>query len=277
MSKEKPPALAFEERDALRRAFDRHLRRLVDSEAHLLSPNNITGEIKMEYRAAGTEGRWSTRHEEVLLERWWQFCRTGFIAVSGGAQVFGQPQHVTEEGRRWLAEDTSPHDRVAFLDSLSSDLPTELAPVIDYVDEAIASWQAGCYRASLVMIGCASELMVRHLAQALIDSGKVRNDKKLRDGLALIPSSIANLFDEVRVALSFVLTKNELTELVDRQLQPVFHQVRVLRNEAGHPSGARVDADEAYSAIRLTRTYLKLVKTLLEQVARPMTPSTNTV
>jgi len=177
----------------------------------------------------------------------WRLSRLGIQAVSGGA---------------W-----EPRDPRGYLRRLRQSSPEIDSIAIRYVEEALRAFNARCYLASSVMLGVASERVVEGLAQVVFE---LRGDraKKLRTALDNPRASQLSRFQELRKQLEPM--RPELPyDLGDTlTLDAVANLLRLTRNEAGHPTGAEVSEDTAYTHLQMAAIYLQKMTALQELLAR---------
>jgi hypothetical protein len=171
----------------------------------------------------------------------WRLSETGVQAISGGT---------------W-----EPRDPDGYLRRLRSHSPAVDPVAIDYISEALSAFNARCYLATSVMLGVASERVVDGLARAVVDA---RGDsaKQLRDALENPRTSQFTRFTELRKQLASL--RPELPEgLADvLTLDAVADLLRLTRNEAGHPTGAAVDEDTAYTHLQMGARYIQKMTAL---------------
>jgi hypothetical protein len=166
----------------------------------------------------------------------WKLSKTGIQAISGGT---------------W-----EPRDPEGYLNRIRRHSP-DIDPVaIRYLSEALSAFNARCYLATSVMLGVASERVVDGLARAVLDR---RGDaaKRLRQALENPRASQLSRFTEMRKQLEPI--RSELPEgLADTvTLDAVADLLRVTRNEAGHPTGADIDEDTAYTHLQMAARYIQ--------------------
>ena len=130
------------------------------------------------------------------------------------------------------------------------------------LDESVEAWRACLYQASAVMLGCACERLILILAETIAGStwqpfaGKL--EKKLSRRVF-----ISQLFDDILAALRAENTKKALpssiSDAFERRLSAIFDHTRILRNQAGHPTGAEITIEEADAGLLLFSGFYALV------------------
>jgi hypothetical protein len=175
----------------------------------------------------------------------WRLSATGIQAISGGT---------------W-----EPRDPEGYLKRLRRHSPKIDPVAIRYLSEALSAFNARCYLATSVMLGVASESVVDGLARAVLDR---RGDaaKRLRRALENPRASQLSRFTEMRKQLEPI--RSELPEgLADTvTLDAVADLLRVTRNEAGHPTGADIDEDTAYTHLQMAARYIQKMTDLQDHL-----------
>jgi len=169
----------------------------------------------------------------------WQLSSAGKSAVRGGS---------------W-----EPRDVEGYPGRLRAHRPPVDDVAIRYVEEALRAFNARCYLASSVMLGVASERVVNELGHTLADLLGVKATK-LSKLLFSSTSRMAAQFDETRKLLIQMDLPDGLTDTLT--LDAVADLLRISRNNAGHPTGAAVDEDTAYTHLQMAARYLQKMTTL---------------
>ncbi len=174
-------------------------------------------------------------HERALLTCLHDLFRLGHLAWGANLSNPIPPFcHVTEQGRRTLSNiGRDPANPDGYLQYLSKMSP--LNPITkSYVIEALSTYNSGCFKASAVMIGAASESTVLELRDSL--SARI-------DGLGkpkpkeLIDWRVKTILDGIEKAISIKTTEmpKGLYERFDSYWPAFTQQIRTVRNESGHP------------------------------------------
>jgi len=175
----------------------------------------------------------------------WKLSRIGIQAISGGT---------------W-----EPRDPDGYLNRLRRHSPSIDPVAIRYLSEALSAFNARCYLATSVILGVASERVVDGLARAVLDK---RGDsaKRLRQALENPRASQLSRFTEMRKQLEPIRIElpGGLADTVT--LDAVADLLRVTRNEAGHPTGADIDEDTAYTHLQMAARYIQKMTDLQEHL-----------
>ena len=197
---------------------------------------------------------------EPLRQLMWEFLVQGLLVFGSHAdnpreQTQSQwPYYrLTPRGESFVQDaQIQPYDPDGFLAEFARRIPNASPVVPSYVQEAVTTFNARCYRASAVMIGCAAEKAVFDLWTAFhqaIPEGKQK--KKFGDSNKIFSGRLKNLSLRLR----------EMAES-DKLLYPhkdyvgaVLHAtdfIRTERNDAGHPQIInQFDHDSAFMTLRM--------------------------
>ena len=143
--------------------------------------------------------------------------------------------HLTALGRETLAhlsrDPANPGGYLAHLQSRAA-----LSPVaLSYVQEALATYNAACFKAASVMIGAASERAILDLRDAIVTRLGIVGRSP---GANLQDWRIARVVQGIESELvpHRGTMPRDLKDAYDSFWQPFVHQVRLARNAAGHPA-----------------------------------------
>lgn len=174
-------------------------------------------------------------HERALLTYFHDLFRLGHLAWGANLANSDPPFcHVTEQGRRTLANiSRDPANPDGYLQHL--DAKHSLSPIArSYVNEALATFNSGCFKASAVMIGVAAEsivLEVRDILSARLESLAKSSPKELMDWrVKTVLDAIEKLLGPKKKTMP-----NPLYERFESYWPAFTQQIRTVRNESGHP------------------------------------------
>lgn len=126
---------------------------------------------------------------------------------------------------------------------------------VRYVTEALSAFNARCFLASAVMLGVASERIVEGLARSVADF-RGGSAKRLRAALEDPRASQFSRFTEMRKQIEPLRPELPDGTADTLTLDAVADLLRVTRNEAGHPTGATIDEDTAYTHLQMAARYI---------------------
>ncbi len=197
------------------------------------------------------------RLEALARECVWKLIFEGILVIGSNASNPDWPNlSLTEWGKSVLEQE---NNIIPYSDGLVRMVQEQnsIFPDIEfYVEEAIKSFRRGCINSSMVMLGCAIELIAGGIANRLIAlNGQLSLNKSDIASLdnwkaAIKCEKILEVISNKRVLSLFSLNNDNV-----RMLRCFFDPARMTRNEAGHPSGKRFDRNEAYGYFHLFRCY----------------------
>jgi hypothetical protein len=177
--------------------------------------------------------------QQAVLTVWNDLFRIGLLAWG---LDFCNPDppffHVTDKGRNALKHiSRDPSNPDGYLHYLETKV--ELSDTTkSYVIEALQTYNSNNYKASAVMIGCASESIIIEMANNVVNKLESLNqspNKKLSDWkIKTILEGIKSFFDSHKSDMP-----KEVFELYEANWSSFAHQIRQGRNEAGHPSSIK--------------------------------------
>ncbi len=186
-------------------------------------------------KIAGTNRRLTSDEEQALLVAFYDLFRTGHLCWGFNLANASPPFfHVSEQGRRALEhlsrDPMNPDGYRAYLAGRVT-----LNPIAgSYVDEALLTYNANCYRAAAVMIGAAAESLLLELRDT-VDAAM----KKVGRRSANINNSIVSrVIEAVRKELEMQRAgmPHDLREEFEAFWPAMTQQIRSARNDAGHPA-----------------------------------------
>ena len=185
----------------------------------------------------------------------------------------GQPNlpylRITEFGRKCFeAGELTPHDPDAYLERLKSACSKLDATMVLYTGEALDTFRAGNYLATAVMVGVAAESMLLRLVDRV---GAALNTPERKDKFekATKGKKAKTQHDELLARLKSPATPlpTELADVLTQQIDGIYDLIRRTRNDAGHPTGKKMERDETHALLLLFPTYCKTVCELMDWLA----------
>jgi hypothetical protein len=137
-----------------------------------------------------------------------------------------------------------------------------------YVEEALRCHRSGCYLATVVMLGAASEGIVDELFRRFIIALKVAKVSEAPSVKSKIEKeqSIYGKYEVFRKHFDCLVKPklpSELSDDLNLQFDGVFNLIRFYRNDAGHPTGTRIERMSAFTSLVLFVPYCKRVEDLV--------------
>jgi len=216
-------------------------------------------------RGPGYQGSTDRIHEFVRQALW--------ECVVKGVVVPGMDRHnqnwpwyrVTERGQRIIDSGSpQPYDRDGFVAHFRKTVPSA-DPIVDgYFIESVEAFNAGCHRASAVMLGVASEQLVLVLIEsftaAMTDGGKKSKFEKELERAWQINVRYRALKERLDLMVDAKKLPAEYAEAVGNELGGVFEMLRRYRNTSGHPNlPGSVEADTVFLNLRTFIEYARRV------------------
>ncbi len=201
--------------------------------------------------------------EQVLLTLWHDLVRTGHIAWGLNVTNPNPPFcHLTDQGRKMLEHySRDPANPDGYLSYLRGCAP--LTPIAEsYIVEALNTYNSGCYKATAVMVGGASESLILHLRDGLV---KRMQDLSHNIPLGLNDWRIKRVLDSIEsiIASKKSTLPRPLADAFDAYYSAFTGQIRIVRNDAGHPQSVDpVSQDMVHASLLIFPELAKLVHEL---------------
>jgi hypothetical protein len=177
---------------------------------------------------------------------------------------------LTEYGKKCVkAGETTPHDPDGYLDRLKNRCPSIDDLTLLYVGEALQTFRAGNHLATAVMIGVAAEQTLLHLAERVHNSLSTPDrQKKFQEATNGKPISKKHTEIQKRLKSPVTPISSTLGDVLDLQLDGIYDLIRRTRNDAGHPTGRKLDRYETHALLQLFSTYCGTVYDLMDWLAK---------
>lgn len=173
--------------------------------------------------------------------------------------------YVTEYGRQAIHDENTPYDPDGYLTRLAERVPVLDDVIVRCLVESIDTLRGNNLLSSTVMMGCASEQAMLLLFEKTLDACTPTNRVTLNAALDK-HRSIKLQNEEYRkwfeANLRSRLKKDRGTDWVtemENALTFLFNHFRVMRNDAGHPTGQKISREEARVNLVLFPRYLELI------------------
>jgi len=183
--------------------------------------------------------------EQALLTAWYDQFREGHLAWGYNLANPDPPFcHVTDKVRETMRSiSRDPANPDGYLAHLCSEVTlNEIAD--SYIREALSTYNANCFKATAVMVGCAAESLTLELRDLLVAKMKTLGKN--------VPENLEDW--RIRTVLNALQKEVESQkQTMNRKLRESFEaywpafiqQIRAVRNEAGHPVSVDPATDRA--------------------------------
>lgn len=208
-----------------------------------------------------------SRDEQVVLTAFYDLFLNGVISFGRAAnQAETNWMHVTEHGRKTVAEvSRDPANVAGYLAYVSPYVPAGSVER-SYVEEALATYARGCNKATAVMIGAAAEALILDLRDALVARMAALSKPVPKN---MTDWRIKTVFDAVEAVLTQhakAMPRN-LAERLDSFASAFVGQLRMSRNDAGHPKSVDpVTREAVHASLLMFPELARLVTDLREWV-----------
>jgi hypothetical protein len=174
--------------------------------------------------------------EQALLTLWHDLFRTGYLAWGYNLSNPSPPFcHLTDQGRRTLQHlSRDPANPDGYLHHLNQ--TANLNTISNsYLQEALVTFNADCYKAAAVMIGASAESLVLQLRDVLVTRITSLGRSPARD---LEDWRIKKVLDAVKKEIDSKRSSipTSLWEAYQGFWPAFTQQIRAARNDAGHPT-----------------------------------------
>ena len=213
----------------------------------------------------------SRSNSDIFLEVFWDLFRQGIITL-GLNDLKGNREfpwfRVSVHGKRILEnQDVYFYHDVSSYEAIIKQQVTNIDDVtLIYLKEAMQSFYSGCYLASSVMIGVASEYTFLKLLEKIENNGTYKPSFKK----AFDERNISKKFEAFKNRLKQEIGNNNITlpnnikENLDTNLDGIMNTIRNFRNDSGHPSGNLISREQCYVNLNLFIPYCKKAYQLID-------------
>ncbi len=178
--------------------------------------------------------------------------------------------HVTDFGRKALADPTTPYDPDGYLKRVRERIPHADPVIMTYLTESMETLRRNCLLSSTVTMGCASEqamlLLMEKTEEALNPTDQVKYKgafSKLRS-IKQQNEEYQKWFDShIKPKIKSDKGSDWVTEM-ENALTFLFSYFRSVRNDAGHPTGTKISREVATSHLVVFPYYLRLIYDTIE-------------
>jgi hypothetical protein len=178
--------------------------------------------------------------------------------------------YVTAFGKEALRDLSTPYDPDGYLRRLKDKVPNLDPVILTYLAESVETLRRNCLLSSTVTLGCASEqamlLLIEKTADSLNQAKRQAFDAAFAKLRTIKQQNVEyrNWFaSNLQSRLKVDKDTDWLSE-IDNALTLLFSYFRVMRNDAGHPTGTKVSREAASANLMVFPHYLRLIYDLME-------------
>lgn len=202
----------------------------------------------------------SLEAHHATLDAWHDFYRTGLI--SWGLNIDDDPNrslawaHLTSLGKKTVAERSrDPANAEGYLANIDSVVPSSTI-ARSYIEESLRTYNAGCDKATAVLVGAAAESISIELRDELVSKMKAVPKSIPKD---MTSWQIKTALDAVEAELRKCALPKKLEEQFDAFWSGLAGSIRMSRNDAGHPkSVAPVTREEVHAMLLMFPRHAQL-------------------
>ena len=206
----------------------------------------------------------------------WELIIQGIVVPGTGiGSGAGSPElpffQVTEWGKTCLASgEFTPYDTGKYIERLRVKVPQVEPTLILYLTESLKGFRGATYLGSAVMLGVSAEtllLSLRDTVHAALDTPA----KQTKFSAETKGKPAKRIYDEIRKRLDPIMQtiSHDLgKEDITAELTGIFDMIRKTRNDAGHPTGRKVEREEAFALLQLFPLYCDAGYAVIEWLAK---------
>jgi len=209
--------------------------------------------------------------QHALLTFWGDLFRHGHLSWGHDIDNPDPPFcHLTTQGQETLRQfSRDPANPAGYLEYVKS-ISSLNAVAMAYIEEALATYNASCFKATAVMVGTAAESVVLEIRDAIVGR------------LGTLTRPVPNGLNDWRVKRVLAAIESELAKYAARmppELRTEFEaywpaftqQIRAIRNDAGHPTSiAPVTPESVHGALLIFPEVARLGGRLVDWVTNEM-------
>jgi hypothetical protein len=186
----------------------------------------------------------------AILEAYHQLFTLGYVAPCWSASGLNFDRFtITKSGKGWINQNEPlPEDPKHYLADLQRRVPNLSSVVLEYIKEALTTYERRAFFATAVMVGAASESVVYEIMGALLQAVSGTPEERRIDK-AIRYRSLSEMFEVLTRNIHRAKSKSsgampfEVHENVDVHLCTLLDAIRVQRNDAVHPLTGKVSPE----------------------------------
>jgi hypothetical protein len=188
---------------------------------------------------------------ELLRDIFWDLFRQGFITLGVDDMNPAWPFFRLSRFGETALKSQNPyrfHDTSSFLSIVTKEVPDISSAAVTYLEEAVATFYAGCLLAACVMVGVAAEAEFLRLIDVAVKGPYGQRFTQVQKS-GFIGQKIKKFGSALSPLLSS-LPKSAVEDL-DTNLDAIQSVLRIARNDAGHPTAATPSREQVYVFLQL--------------------------
>jgi hypothetical protein len=168
------------------------------------------------------------------------------------------------------AGELTPNDPEGYLKRITAESPGVDAVTMLYLGEALQTFKFGNFLATAVMVGVAAESILSKIIEAVKNALDTSAKKSSFEGALNRRKTAKSHHEQVilRLRASTTPLPAEFDEVLFLHIEGLFHIIRRTRNDAGHPSGTKLERSEANGLLSMFPPYCKTAYRLINWLAR---------
>jgi hypothetical protein len=189
---------------------------------------------------------------ELVRDIFWDLFRQGFITLGLNASNEQWPFfRLSYFGQRTLASHKPYrfHDTDSYLQMVRNEVPDISPDAVEYLDEAVATFYSDCMFACCVMLGVAAEVEFLRLVDVAAANKTHGAAFAPIQNLPFIRQKITKFHQELKPLLKNL--PPQAVEDLDINFTMIQSVLRIARNDAGHPTSAKLQREQVYVYLQL--------------------------
>lgn len=215
----------------------------------------------------------SREDHEAVLDAWHDFYRQGILSwgmnLTSTSNRSSAWAHLTSLGKKTVAERSrDPANPSGYLASIDALVPTG-SVARSYIDESLKTYNAGCDKATAVLVGAAAESLTIELRDELVSRMQALGKAPPK---GLTAWQMKHVLDALEAELQKGGLPRNLQEHFEAFWAGFASSLRMSRNDAGHPKSVDpVTRETVHSMLLMFPTHAKLTADLRAWVASSYT------
>jgi hypothetical protein len=207
----------------------------------------------------------SINDKDILIEVFWDIFREGIITLGTSDKIRDFPYfRVAQYGTKIIENKDMYffHDVSSYESVIKDNIPEIDEVTLLYLKEAVQTFYSGCYLASSVMLGVASEHTLLLLFEKF--DNKQTPDKKIKG--RNISDKFSNFKNKLNhnIANKSITVPYDIKESIDDNLEGIMNAIRRFRNDTGHPTGKTINKEQCFINLTLFILYCRTAYQLMD-------------